>query len=160
MELQINRELEQKREELFECYYNFIDEIAYSINKSFDTYKNFHSIINKNKIDITIELTDKRKAELKPIIINILKSDGIYSVCTKKNATIENNSFNGYPADQEYIFKLISSCLPNEKFKFFILTDLIRLIPIIINEESIRVTMQLKAQIPNDPQLPYLISQP
>lgn len=90
--------------------------------------------------------------------VDILKSDGTYSVCTKKNATIENNSFNGYPADQEYIFKLISSCLPNEKFKFFILTDLIRLIPIIINEESIRVTMQLKAKIPNDPQLPYLIN--
>ena len=73
MELQINRELEQKREELFETYYNFIDEIAYSIDKSFDLYSNFHSIINDNKIDITMDLTDERKIELRPFIINILK---------------------------------------------------------------------------------------
>lgn len=68
MELEINLELEQKREELFESYYNFVDEIAYSINKVFDTYKNFHSIINENKIDITLELTEERKAELEPLI--------------------------------------------------------------------------------------------
>lgn len=73
MELQINRELEQKREELFETYYNFIDEIVYSIDKSFDLYSNFHSIINDNKIDITMDLTDERKIELRPFIINILK---------------------------------------------------------------------------------------
>lgn len=72
-ELEIYRELEQKREELFECYYNFIDEIAYSINKSFDTYENFHSIINDNKIDISIELTEERKAEINALIVNILK---------------------------------------------------------------------------------------
>ena len=42
MELQINRELEQKRDELFQNYYYFVDEIAYSIDKSFDLYSNFH----------------------------------------------------------------------------------------------------------------------
>lgn len=73
MELEINRELEQKRDELFQNYYNFIDEISYSINKSFDLYSNFHSIINDNKIDITIDLTDERKALLEPIIINAIK---------------------------------------------------------------------------------------
>ena len=68
MELEIERELEQKREELLESYYYFIEKIAYSIDKSFDLYKNFHSIINDNKIDCTIELTDERKKELKLII--------------------------------------------------------------------------------------------
>lgn len=72
MELEINRELEQKRDELSQSYFYFIDEISYSINKSFDLYSNFHSIINDNKIDITIDLTDERKAELKPFIENIL----------------------------------------------------------------------------------------
>lgn len=72
-ELEIYRELEQKSDELFQSYYYFIDEIAYSINKSFDLYSNFHSIINDNKIDITIELTEERKAELKLMIINILE---------------------------------------------------------------------------------------
>lgn len=72
-ELEIYIELEQKRDELFECYYNFIDEIAYSINKSFDLYSNFHSIINDNKINITIDLTEDRKAELKPLIKYLLK---------------------------------------------------------------------------------------
>lgn len=71
MELEIEKELEQKNDELFQSYYYFIEEIAYSIDKSFDIYINFHSIINENKIDITIELTEERKAELKPIIINI-----------------------------------------------------------------------------------------
>lgn len=72
MELEINRELEQKRDELFQSYYNFIDEISYSINKSFDLYSNFHSILNDNKIDITIDLTDERKALLEPIVIEII----------------------------------------------------------------------------------------
>lgn len=73
MELEITRELEQKREELFESYYYFIDEIAYSINKSFNAYKNFHTFINSNKIDITIELTVERKTSLEPFIVDILK---------------------------------------------------------------------------------------
>ena len=72
-ELEIYRELEQKSDELFQSYYYFIDEIAYSINKSFDLYSNFHSIINDNKIDITIDLTEDRKAELKPLIKYLLK---------------------------------------------------------------------------------------
>ncbi len=72
MEIEIERELEQKRDELFQSYYNFIDEISYSINKSFDLYSNFHSIINDNKIDITIDLTDERKALLEPIVIEII----------------------------------------------------------------------------------------
>lgn len=75
MELGIERELEQKRDELFQSYYNFIEEIVYSIDKSFDLYKNFHSIINDNKIDCTIELTDERKKELKLTIENILILD-------------------------------------------------------------------------------------
>lgn len=88
--------------------------------------------------------------------IDILKDDLTYSVCTKKEN--ENNSFYSYPANQEYIFNLIPSCLPNEKFKFFILTDLIRLIPIIISEESLKVKNQLEKQIPDETQLAYLIN--
>lgn len=88
--------------------------------------------------------------------IDILKDDLTYSVFTKKEN--ENNSFYDYPANQEYIFNLIPSCLPNEKFKFFILTDLIRLIPIIISEESIKVKNQLEKQIPDETQLAYLIN--
>ncbi len=76
----------------------------------------------------------------------------------KESEIIENNSFYGYPANQKYIFNLIPSCLPNEKFKFFILTDLIRLIPIIISEESRNVVRQLKAQIHDQTQLEYLIN--
>lgn len=36
-------------------------------------YENTHEIINKNKIDWNIDLTEDRKAELEPIIRGILE---------------------------------------------------------------------------------------
>lgn len=133
----------------FEC--DFIDErvtlsepeneIVDEIMKTFNEEKQKLELIKNISLE---ELKTKLNIQYKEKddYIDILKDDLIYSVFTKKEN--ENNSFYCYPANQEYIFNLIPSCLPNEKFKFFILTDLIRLIPIIISEESIKVKNQLE----------------
>lgn len=70
-------EEEQRKEELLWDYSHYIEEIAISIDGSFEfvsyVYENTHEIINKNKIDWNIDLTEDRKAELEPIIRGILE---------------------------------------------------------------------------------------